>query len=112
MERNELIRTVETMIAASSCCDELKAAGKQWLDSLGTAGENSAWTALIAEIREDISTLDHAISFYESELATQIFGAEKARGLAAHSRKRKAQGEKWCDCPACAAGVKILASIE
>ena len=108
MERNELIQTVKSMIAASSCCDELKAAGRQWLDSLGTAGENAAWTTLLAEIREDICTLDHTIPFFESELGTEIFGAEKARELAAHARERKAQGEIWCDCPACAAGVKIL----
>ena len=107
MERNELVRTVEAMIAAASCCDELKAAGRKWLDSVGTAEENAAWTALLAEIREDICTLDHTIPF-----GTKIFGAAKARELAAHARERKARGETWCDCPACAAGVRILASVK
>ena len=108
MDREELIRTVRTMIAAASCCRELNAAGQKWLDSLGSAGESAAWNALLAEIREDICTIEDALAFFESEHGTKFFGAEKAKALAARARTRKAQGEKWCDCPACSAGVKIL----
>ena len=36
-------------------------------------------------------------------MGTKIFGAEKAKALAAHARDRMAKGAKWCDCPACAA---------
>ena len=99
------------MTAAASCCGELKAAGQKWLDSLGTAGENAAWNALLAEIREDICPIEDAIAFFESGSGTKYFGAEKAKALAARARARKAQGEKWCDCPARAAGVKILQSL-
>ena len=111
MNKTEMIQTVKDMIGASSCCKELKAAGQNWLNALGTAGEKTAADALLQEVREDIAPIDHAIEFYESPLATQIFGAEKAKALAAHSRDRKAKGEKWCDCPACAACQKILENV-
>ena len=54
MNQNEIIQTVKTMIAAPSCCQELKDAGQKWLDAVGTAGEAAAWNALLAEAREDI----------------------------------------------------------
>ena len=108
MEKNELIRTVEAMIAAPSCCAELRNAGRQWLAAVGSAGEEAALSALLAEIREDVCTLEQTIPFFESELGAQIFGAEKAKAMAVHARELKAAGAKWCDCSACAAGVKIL----
>ena len=108
MKQNEIIQTVKNMIAAPSCCQELKDAGQKWLDAVGTAGEAAAWTALLAEAREDICTIEHARDFYESEMGTKIFGAEKAKALAAHARDLIAKGAKWCDCPACAACAKIL----
>ncbi len=108
MKKNEIIQTVKTMIAAPSCCQELKDAGQKWLDAVGTAGEPAAWNALLAEAREDICTIEHALAFFESEMGTKIFGAEKAKALAAHARDRIAKGAKWCDCPACAACEKLL----
>ena len=108
MDRNELIETVKAMIAAPSCCQELKEAGQNWLAALGTAEEKCAGAALLAEVKADVCTLDQTIPFFESELGTRIFGAEKAKAMAAHAREIKAKGAKWCDCPACSAGVKIM----
>lgn len=108
MNKNKLSETVKEMIAAPSCCKELKDAGQNYLNALGTDAEKTAAAALLQEIREDVCTLDQTIPFFESELGTQIFGAERAKAMAAHAREIKAQGAKWCDCPACAAGVKIL----
>lgn len=108
MDKKELVGVVEGMIAASSCCAELKAAGKKWLAAVGTAEERDAGAALLAEVREDVSTIDHTVEFFESPAAAQIFGAEKAKAMAAHAREVRASGAKWCDCPACAACVKIL----
>ncbi len=108
MNKSELIQTVNTMIAAPSCCQELKDAGRKWLAAVGTAGEDAAFNALREEIKEDVCTLDQTIPFFESETAAQIFGIEKAKAMAAHAREIKANGAKWCDCPACAAGVRIL----
>ena len=64
--------------------------------------------ALLQEIREDVATIEHVIEFFESPQAKQIFGAEQARAMAEHAHAVKAAGGKWCDCPACTAGLKIL----
>ena len=112
MDKNELIQTVREMIAAPSCCRELKEAGEKWLAAVGTAEEKSAGAALLAEVREDVSTLDQTIPFFESELGARIFGAEKARAMAAHAREIRAKGAKWCDCPACSAGVRLMDRAE
>lgn len=108
MDKNELVATVEAMIAAPSCCRELKAAGRAWLDAVGTAAEKAAGAALLAEVKDDVCTLEHTIGFFESAAGAKFFGAEKARAMAAHARELKASGAKWCDCPACAACVKIM----
>ena len=108
MNKTELVQTVKEMIAAQSCCQELKAAGENYLKAAGTPEEKAAGAALLQEIREDIATIDHVIEFFESPKALEIFGAEKANAIAAHAREVKAAGGKWCDCPACAAGLKIL----
>ena len=108
MEKSEVIQTVREMIGAFSCCPELKAAGEAYLKAAGTADEKAAAAALIAEIREDISTVEHLIEFCESPLGARILGAEAAASMGAHGREIKAKGAKWCDCPACAAAVKIL----
>ena len=80
MSKNKFIETVKTMVAAPSCCQALKEAGQKWLDAVGTAGEDAAWNALLAEAREDICTVEHVLAFFESEMGTKIFGAEKAKG--------------------------------
>ena len=108
MSKNEFIETVKTMIAAPSCCQELKDAGQKWLAAVGTPGEKDAAAALYREIREDVSTIEHTIEFFESPAAAGIFGSGQAKSMADHAREIKAKGAKWCDCPACAAGVKIL----
>lgn len=73
MNKNELSETVKEMIAAPSCCKELKDAGQNYLNALGTDAEKTAAAALLQEIREDVCTLDQTIPFFESELGTQIF---------------------------------------
>ena len=40
-----------------------------------------------------------------------MFG-DKAPGVAEHARQIKAEGAKYCDCPACAAVEAILAKKE
>lgn len=108
MNKQELIQTVKEMIAAASCCKELKAVGRKWLDAVGTDAEKTVFRELLQEIREDIAPIDHVIEFFESARAKEIFGEEKAKAMAAHAHEVKAAGGKWCDCPACSAGRKIL----
>ena len=108
MDQNELTQTVREMIAASSCCKELKEAGQNWIAAADDGAKKKAAAILLQEIREDIAPIDHVIEFFESPQGIRIFGAERAKNVAAHAREVKANGGKWCDCPACAAGLKIL----
>lgn len=94
MNKEELIRTVREMIAAPSCCQELKAAGEKWLSAVGSPAEKSAGAALLAEAKEDICTIGQTVSFFESEDGIQLFGKEQAAALAAHAREVKASGAK------------------
>lgn len=112
MNKTELIETVKAMIAAPSCCQDLKNAAQKWLDAVGFAEENTAAAALLAELKEDVCTIDDVIPFFDSDRAVQYFGAEKAKELAALAHKVKADGGKWCFCAACAAGAKLIENAE
>ena len=57
MNKNDLVQTVKDMIAAQSCCKELKAAGEKYLKAIGSAEEKTAAAELLQEIREDIATI-------------------------------------------------------
>ena len=108
MNKQELIETTKTLIAAPSCCQPLKDAAHAWLDAIGTAGEKAAAEAFLKELKEDVCTIDDVIPFFESPRAVQYFGEEKAKELAALAHKVKADGGKWCFCEACAAGAKLI----
>ena len=108
MNKQELIETTKTLIAAPSCCPPLKAVAQAWLDAVGTDGEKAAAEAFLKELKEDVCTIDDVIPFFESPRAVQYFGEEKAKELAAAARKTKADGGKWCICAACAAGAKLI----
>lgn len=103
------VEKVKELMAVSSCCAEAKQAAQNWLDALGTDQEAAQTKALIAELEEDVTSVDGLIAFAESEAGAKVFGAEGAKGLAAHGREIKAAGAKYCDCPACAASAAILA---
>ena len=112
MTKQELIETTKTLIAAPSCCQELKAVAQAWLDAVGTAGEKTAAEAFLKELKEDVCTIDDVIPFFESPRAVQYFGEGKAKELAAIARETKEKGGKWCFCEACAAGSKLLENAE
>ena len=112
MTKQELIETTKTMIAAPSCCQDLKSVAQAWIDAVGTAGEKAAAEALLAELKEDVCTIDDVIPFFESPRAVRSFGEEKAKELASLAHKVQADGGKWCFCEACAAGAKLLDNAE
>ena len=108
MTKQELIETTGALIAAPSCCQELKAAAQAWLDAVGKDGEKAAAEAFLKELKDDVCTIDDALAFFGSPRAVEYFGEEKAKELDAVAKKVKADGGKWCFCPACAAGAKLL----
>ena len=100
------------MIVSATCSKEAKEAGQAWLDAIGAENETEATKAYIAALEGDIMPVDMLISFAESEAGSQLFGAEKAKEVAAHAKAIKADGARYCDCPACAAAEAILEKKE
>ena len=108
MTASEMKPIVEALLNAPSCCAELKAVAQAWLAAVGTNQEDTVTAALLQEAKEDLCTIEHTLGFFESPAAEKIFGADKAKAMAAHAREIQSQGAKWCDCPACAACAKLL----
>lgn len=105
---NLVVKKTQELISIPFCYDGLKVAGQNWLDSIGTDNENEEAEKYVAELEADIMSIDSAISFAESEKGVEILGAEAAKNVAEHSKKRKAIGEKYCGCAACSAALEIL----
>ena len=100
------------LLEAFSCCAELKAAAQAWLDALDTPRQEEETRKYLAELAEDVVTVDGLIAFAQSPAGEQVFGPEGAAKLADHGRQLKAEGAAYCDCPACAAAAAILALKE
>ena len=104
-----IIEKVKALINAPSCCAEANEAANKWLEAVNTEKQDEAAKALIEEIAADIIPIDGLIAFAGSEDGKKIFGEEKAAGIEAHAKKIKAEGARFCDCPACTAVAAILA---
>ena len=104
-----VVDQTHALMNAASCSREAKDAAQAWLDAVGTENEAEETKKYIAELEADIVTVDGLIGLAESEMGVKIFGAEKAKEVAAHGKEIKAAGAVYCDCPACAAVEKILA---
>lgn len=107
MTKENLIESAKKMIAAQSCCPELYAAGHAWIDSIGKADEHERAENLIAEIQEDITTVDDLVAFANSPMAEKVFG-EGVGDFRKHAAELKASGAKFCDCAACTPAKEIL----
>lgn len=97
------------LIAAPSCSAEAKAAAQAWLAAVGTDSEAAETKKYIAELEADIMPIDGLIAFAKSDAGVKVFGAEMAANVGRHAEQIKAEGAKFCDCPACAAVAAILA---
>jgi len=107
-ERNFIVEKVKEVLAAPSCCAELKIAAQKYLEALDTPEEKAAGKFLIAELEEDVQDIDSVLVFFSSDAGRKYFGAETAAELAETAKKVKAAGGKTCFCPACEAGQAIL----
>lgn len=103
-----VVAKTHELINAPTCSGEARAAAQAWLDAVGTEAEAAETKKYVAELEGDIMPIDMLIAFAESDGGAQVFGADKAREVAAHAREIKAAGAKYCDCPACAAVEAIL----
>lgn len=108
MANETMIKKVNDVMNAPSCCAELKAACKAWIDAIGTPNQKKAADALVAELKEDVTPIDGLLAFLGTPIAAEKIGAEAAAGMKAAATKAKAEGAKVCICPACTAGAKVL----
>ena len=97
---------------AASCSSEAKAAAQSWLDAVGTEREADETKEYIAELEADIMPIDQLIGFAGSEAGIQYFGEAAAKGIVSHAEEIKANGARYCDCPACVAAEVILKKLE
>lgn len=107
MTKAEVQEYVKKTMEAGSCCEEAKKACEEYLAAVGTADEKVKAAALVKELKEDVCDIDGCIAFYESDMAKQIFGDQQPAALEG-AKAAKAAGEKYCVCPACQAGSKVL----
>lgn len=96
------------LLAAPSACKEIKEAAQNYLDAVGKEGEAEAAKAYVAELEADIMPIDGLIAFAESDMGAKVFGADGVKNVLIHAKERKESGEKYCDCPACAACEALL----
>ena len=86
----------------------IKRDGRKWLAAEGTTDEKAVTEAYLQELSEDVLPIDALISFASSEKGAEVFGAEQAKSMAEAGKASKANGGKYCICPACSAGGAIL----
>ena len=111
--RDYVIEKSKALMEAPTCSQEAKDAAQAWIDAAGTDREAEETKKYVAELEEDIVTVDGLAAFAESEMGAKVFGGEEAaKGVATHAREIKAAGAKYCDCPACSIVEEILAKKE
>ena len=108
MANEMIIAKVKEVIAAPSCCAELKEAAQKYLGAVGTDAQQKAAEDLIAELKDDICQLADVREFFASEMGAKVFGPEKAAEMTAIADAKLAAGETICFCPACQAGNVVL----
>ena len=111
MTKAEILELVKVTMTASSCCPEAKAACADYLAAVGTEDEKTKAEILIAELKEDLTDIDACIDFLGTDFAKQIYG-DSLDAVLAQSKAVKAAGEKYCVCPACQAGSKIVENAD
>ena len=104
-----VVEKTHELIDSPTCNSETRASAEAWLDAIGMENEVAAAKRYVEELEADIMPIDGLIGFADSEAGAQVFGADKAKEVAAHAREINAAGARYCDCPACAACEAILA---
>ncbi len=100
------------LIAAPSCCSQLKAMAEDWLNAAGTAQEAEATRRYVAEMEADIMPAEGLLAFAKSEMGAKVFGPENAPNVAAHAQALVDAGAPYWDCAACAICAAILEKKE
>lgn len=105
---NEVNAKVKELMEAGSCCAELKALCKEYLNAQCPHCKADIAKKLIAEMEEDLTSIDGLLGFLGTDAAAAHLGAEAVANMKSAAEKAKAEGEKNCICPACQACVELL----
>ena len=108
MTKQEILAKVNELIAAPSVCVGIKSAAESYVKSQ----DKDSAAKLVKALEADVRSVDELIGLCESEAGAKFFGAEKAAGMAEAAKKSKAQGNKYCICPARQAGGVIWENRE
>ena len=90
----------QELVAAPSCNPTLKKEAQAWLAA-----------AYVEALKQGVSTIDELLGFAGSDTAAKILGADAAAQLLEHAKELKANGAKFCDCPACTPALAILREV-
>lgn len=107
MTTEELNAWVQKTIDAPSCCKELKAAGKAYLEA-DSSQKAAAAQRLLSELREDVCSIDDFVALTASEHGEKLFGKAETAQMHSAALDAKGKGVKYCLCDACTNGGKIL----
>jgi len=97
----DFLTTLKAIMAAASCCSEIKKAGQNYMAANGSDAQKEALSQLLDIVKNNISTIDETIQFFGSSAAKQEFGESEAKKMEEHALDVKAHGGKYCDCEAC-----------
>ncbi|WP_028042952.1 hypothetical protein [Candidatus Stoquefichus massiliensis] len=103
-----VVEKTHELMNAAPCSQEAKDAAQKWLDAIGTETEVEETEKYLAELKEDVVTIDNLIGFSGSDAGKAHFGEELASSILEHAKEIKAAGAQYCDCPACTAALAIL----
>lgn len=108
MAKAEVIEKVKAVKDAPSCYEGLKKVCEEYLSAVDTDGEKAAAEKLKAALKECVCSLDSVIPFFESEEGAKVLGEDAAKALTKAAHEAKANGVKYCICPACTNGGWLL----
>lgn len=93
MTHTQLTQLVQALLDAPQSNPKVKEFAQSWINAEGTPKQEELTKQLVSVAEQNIALIDETIGFADSELATQILGAE---------------GAEFCDCAACVAAKNII----
>lgn len=105
---------VDVLASSDLSTQVTKDAAQAWKDATANGADDSTIEAATTELLDTLegrpTTIDGLIAFLEGP-SVQIYGEEATAQMLADQQQRKATGELWCNCEACAAASEILAKF-
>ena len=65
----------------------------------------------VAKLKEGVATVNETIEHFSDPKVREDIGEEAAVQIKAHAEALKAEGQKFCDCPACTKAREILKEL-